>query len=339
MDASLKRAFAVFTGRFGDFKPAEHNLLGAPIAERCWSPSGRQHVDRGVDGRECRWARILVFEPPTVWCSAGTWAPSGSGDRCGQTGEVEVRCLAKGPSARVELEHRHIDRHGPVATVRRQRRLEGWPLYLDSVCRPGQGKRLSRNRCPGLEKHTFQQAGRVLVINGRRVLLLQGFEPGPARPPVLVHHRRQPGRRREPRRPPPKMREEAGIEVGTTADLAGPVWQRRHRVHRFDGTSYQRKRSITSCMSARSPSAWHGLDESERENGDRLPLVEHLRTWPPSPASRSFRAELPDLVRALTSPRRPESGCAARSWRASVPAWKSTLRFSLITQQARSMPG
>jgi len=33
VDAPIERAFSVFTGRFGDFKPPEHNLLGAPIAE------------------------------------------------------------------------------------------------------------------------------------------------------------------------------------------------------------------------------------------------------------------------------------------------------------------
>ena len=33
VDAPIKRAFSVFTDRFGDFKPPEHNLLGAPIAE------------------------------------------------------------------------------------------------------------------------------------------------------------------------------------------------------------------------------------------------------------------------------------------------------------------
>ena len=33
VDAPIERAFTVFTDRFGDFKPPEHNLLGSPIAE------------------------------------------------------------------------------------------------------------------------------------------------------------------------------------------------------------------------------------------------------------------------------------------------------------------
>jgi hypothetical protein len=64
VDVPIERAFAVFTERFGDFKPPEHNLLGAPIAETVFEPRvGGNIVDRAVDGSECRWARILVFGP------------------------------------------------------------------------------------------------------------------------------------------------------------------------------------------------------------------------------------------------------------------------------------
>ena len=65
VDAPIEHAFSVFTGRFGDFKPPEHNLLGAPIAETVFEPRvGGGIVDRAADGRECRWARILAFDPP-----------------------------------------------------------------------------------------------------------------------------------------------------------------------------------------------------------------------------------------------------------------------------------
>ena len=63
VDAPIKRAFSVFTDRFGDFKPPEHNLLGAPIAETVFEGRvGGSIVDRAVDGSECRWARILAFD-------------------------------------------------------------------------------------------------------------------------------------------------------------------------------------------------------------------------------------------------------------------------------------
>ena len=65
VDAPLERAFAVFTERFGDIKPPEHNLLRSPIAETVFEPRVGGHIyDRAVDGSECRWARVLAFEPP-----------------------------------------------------------------------------------------------------------------------------------------------------------------------------------------------------------------------------------------------------------------------------------
>jgi hypothetical protein len=50
-----------------------------------------------------------------------------------QTSEVEVRFYAESPArTRVELEHRHLDRHGPgwEAVTDGVDGPEGWPLYL-----------------------------------------------------------------------------------------------------------------------------------------------------------------------------------------------------------------
>ena len=65
VDVPIERAFAVFTEDFGAFKPAEHNMLGVEIAETVFEPRvGGYLYDRGVDGSECRWARVLAYEPP-----------------------------------------------------------------------------------------------------------------------------------------------------------------------------------------------------------------------------------------------------------------------------------
>lgn len=129
-------AFELFTGRLGDFKPAEHNLLAAPIAETVLEPRvGGAIIDRGTDGSECRWARILAFERPDrlvfSWDIGPTWQietdPS-------HASEVEVRFLADGTAAtRVEIEHRHLDRHGRGWEAVRDGidSEQGWPLYLD----------------------------------------------------------------------------------------------------------------------------------------------------------------------------------------------------------------
>jgi len=53
VDTPIERAFTVFTDQFGDFKPPEHNLLGAPIAETVFEPRAGGHIyDRAEDGTE-----------------------------------------------------------------------------------------------------------------------------------------------------------------------------------------------------------------------------------------------------------------------------------------------
>ncbi len=135
VEAPIARAFTVFTRRFGDFKPPEHNMLAAPIAQTVFEPRVGGHIyDRAVDGSECRWARILAYEPPHrvifSWDISPQWRVETDPEL---TSEVEVRFVAESATrTRLELEHRHIDRHGPgwpelTAGVDAD---EGWPLYL-----------------------------------------------------------------------------------------------------------------------------------------------------------------------------------------------------------------
>jgi uncharacterized protein YndB with AHSA1/START domain len=135
VEAPVERAFAVFTERFGDFKPPEHNLLASPIAETVFEPRVGGHIyDRAVDGSECRWARILAYEPPArvvfSWDIGPQWQIETEPEN---TSEVEVRFIAETPMrTRVELEHRNIDRHGPgwQAVGEGVSGDAGWPLYL-----------------------------------------------------------------------------------------------------------------------------------------------------------------------------------------------------------------
>ena len=135
VEAPAERAFTVFTERLGDFKPPEHNLLAAPIAETVFEPRVGGHIfDRAVDGTECRWARVLVYEPPRrvvfSWDIGPTWQLETDPENAS---EVEVRFLEEPPDrTRVELEHRNIDRHGPgwEAVADGVGHDQGWPLYL-----------------------------------------------------------------------------------------------------------------------------------------------------------------------------------------------------------------
>src|SRR5262245_27669691 len=134
--APIERAFRVFTEDFGSFKPPEHNLLGVEIAETVFEPRQGGHLfDRGVDGSECRWARVLVYEPPSrvviSWDISPEWRIETDHER---TSEVEVRFVAEAPDrTRVELEHRHLERHGRGWEGMREAvgSPGGWPLYLE----------------------------------------------------------------------------------------------------------------------------------------------------------------------------------------------------------------
>jgi uncharacterized protein YndB with AHSA1/START domain len=136
VEAPLERAFTVFTERFGDFKPAEHNLLASPIAETVFEPRVGGHIyDRAVDGSVCRWARVLEYQPPErvvfSWDIGPTWQVETEPEN---TSEVEVRFIAEtADRTRVELEHRNIDRHGPgwQSVSEGVGHEAGWLSYLD----------------------------------------------------------------------------------------------------------------------------------------------------------------------------------------------------------------
>jgi uncharacterized protein YndB with AHSA1/START domain len=68
--------------------------------------------ERGVDGSECEWGHVVVWEPPhrlvVTWQINGMWQYDPDPARAS---EIEVRFVSSGPNeTRVELEHRHIER-------------------------------------------------------------------------------------------------------------------------------------------------------------------------------------------------------------------------------------
>ena len=135
VEAPIARAFEVFTKDFGRFKPPEHNLLGVEIAETVFEPRvGGYLYDRGVDGTECRWARVLAYEPPhrvlLTWNISPRWQIEADPEK---VSEWEARFISETPQrTRIEIEHRNLERHGEgwqsvqegVAGDR------GWRLYL-----------------------------------------------------------------------------------------------------------------------------------------------------------------------------------------------------------------
>ena len=135
VEAPIERAFKVFTEDFDRIKPREHNMLAVDIAETVFEPrAGGRVYDRGVDGSECQWARVLAFEPPErvviSWDISPQWQIETDPEKAS---EVEVRFIAETPDrTRLELEHRNLDRHGEGWEGVRDgvAAADGWPLYL-----------------------------------------------------------------------------------------------------------------------------------------------------------------------------------------------------------------
>jgi uncharacterized protein YndB with AHSA1/START domain len=77
---------------------------------------------------------VIAYEPPDrvvfSWNVSPYWQVETD---AAKRSEVEVRFIAEGPDrTRVELEHRHLDRHGDGWEGLRDgvAAPDGWPLYL-----------------------------------------------------------------------------------------------------------------------------------------------------------------------------------------------------------------
>jgi uncharacterized protein YndB with AHSA1/START domain len=144
VDVPIERAFEVFTEDFDSIKPREHNLLSVEIEETVFEPrEGGRIYDRGVDGSECEWARVLAYEPPNrvvfSWDISPQWQIEPDREKAS---EVEVRFISETPErTRVELEHRNLDRHGEGWESERDGvgGEGGWPLYLQRFAEIARG--------------------------------------------------------------------------------------------------------------------------------------------------------------------------------------------------------
>jgi uncharacterized protein YndB with AHSA1/START domain len=128
VNASIDHAFSVFTDGIMAWWGDDHHILEAKVTEMVFEPRvGGNIVDRGEDGSESRWARVLAYEPPNrlvfSWDISTRWQLETDHTK---TSEVEVRFIAEGPGqTRVDLEHRNLDRHG-----------DGWEQMRDAVGSP-----------------------------------------------------------------------------------------------------------------------------------------------------------------------------------------------------------
>ena len=122
--ATPERAFEVFTAARWWLPDASVNPTKSPIAAVVLEPKvGGRWYERGVDGSECNWGKVLVWSPPERFVS--TW------EIAGQSTEVEVRFTPVAPEEiEVRLEHRLLERYGDSAGEMYTEFSEGWSLLL-----------------------------------------------------------------------------------------------------------------------------------------------------------------------------------------------------------------
>jgi uncharacterized protein YndB with AHSA1/START domain len=126
--APVEKAFAFFTERFDDWWPMSHHIgAGTPQVRLIEPGVGGRWLERADDGAECVWGSVLGWEPPRRLVLS--WAINGRFELDPDTGhasEIEVTFTPDGTGTRVELVHRHLDRHG-----------ETWPMLARAIAADG----------------------------------------------------------------------------------------------------------------------------------------------------------------------------------------------------------
>jgi hypothetical protein len=135
VNASQAKAFDVFTRNTSAWWPKQHHIGKAPLAEAIIEPrvDGRWY-ERGEDGTECEWGRVLAWNPPLGLTLAWQLNAAFQFDSSLVT-EVEVTFVALADGrTRVTLEHRNLERFGDLAEkVRDQIGADsGWGAILKS---------------------------------------------------------------------------------------------------------------------------------------------------------------------------------------------------------------
>lgn len=115
--APRELAFRVFTDRMSSWWPMASHHIGAAMAVAVVIEpfAGGRWFERGDDGSDCSWGRVLAWEPPARlvldWQISADW----KFDPALHT-TVEVRFVAVDPGVtRVELEHRDLEAFGARA--------------------------------------------------------------------------------------------------------------------------------------------------------------------------------------------------------------------------------
>jgi uncharacterized protein YndB with AHSA1/START domain len=113
---SPERSFTAFTSGIGRWWPRSKSIGSAAQADVVLEPRvGGRWYERGADGSECEWGKVLEWEPPSrvllAWQIGADWKFDAK-----LVTEVEITFTPVGSGeTRVDLEHRYLERMGEGA--------------------------------------------------------------------------------------------------------------------------------------------------------------------------------------------------------------------------------
>ena len=114
VNVTPERAFEIFTAGLVRWWSKHYSINQSPIKDIVIEPrADGRWFERGEDGSECQWGKVLAWEPPSRLLLAWQITPSFSYDPDLVT-ELDVRFIAEDNGTRVKLEHR-LEGYGAAA--------------------------------------------------------------------------------------------------------------------------------------------------------------------------------------------------------------------------------
>jgi uncharacterized protein YndB with AHSA1/START domain len=105
----------VFTEGFDTWWPREHHIGKSPMKKAILEThAGGRCYTQQIDGTDCDWGTVLAWAPPrrlvVAWQISSAWQFEPD---LAKSSEVEIRFTPEPDgTTRVDLEHRHFERHG-----------------------------------------------------------------------------------------------------------------------------------------------------------------------------------------------------------------------------------
>ena len=141
--ATPAHAFEVFTTSQRWWKP-DHSInpTKSKIERIVMEPTvGGRWYERGVDGSECNWGRVLAWDPPRrlvlQWQISTQWTYDADLHT-----EIEVTFEPQGAETVVTLEHRFLERWGDKALETRNGVNGGWGALMERFAAIAEGRPL-----------------------------------------------------------------------------------------------------------------------------------------------------------------------------------------------------